>query len=226
MRLAVGGETGPFWVTAKQQTAGRGRLGRHWVSQEGNLLASLLIPMACQPDEVPRLSIVSGLALANAVRSLAPVREKSSLRLKWPNDLMIENAKCAGILVETTTMKRGLFSCVVGFGVNIASAPELQDRQTTSLNRHGWHTDRKELLAALDQAMKQAFVTWTGPNGFANICEAWMSYGPERGALLSVDIDNRPTKGTFAGLADDGAMLIRLESGATSRVTFGDVTAS
>ena len=99
--LAEAGETGPLWIVARRQTAGRGRADRHWVSVPGNLHASLLVQLNCPPGAMPQLSLVAGVAVVDAIRQ-ATGGGPAGLRLKWPNDVLIGQAKCAGILVETS----------------------------------------------------------------------------------------------------------------------------
>jgi BirA family transcriptional regulator, biotin operon repressor / biotin---[acetyl-CoA-carboxylase] ligase len=100
--LAEAGETGPLWIMARRQTAGRGRADRPWVSVPGNLHASLLVRLGCPPAAMPQLSLVAGVAVVDAIRQ-ATGGGPAGLRLKWPNDVLIGQAKCAGILVETTS---------------------------------------------------------------------------------------------------------------------------
>jgi BirA family transcriptional regulator, biotin operon repressor / biotin---[acetyl-CoA-carboxylase] ligase len=99
--LAEAGETGPLWIMARRQTAGRGRADRQWLSVPGNLHASLLMELDCPPTAVPQLSLLAGVATLDAIRQAA-AGELAGLRLKWPNDILIGQAKCAGILVETS----------------------------------------------------------------------------------------------------------------------------
>jgi BirA family biotin operon repressor/biotin-[acetyl-CoA-carboxylase] ligase len=102
LALAEAGETGPLWIVARRQTAGRGRADRRWVSVPGNLHASLLIRLDCPPPTMPQLSLVAGIAVVDAIRH-ATGGGPAGLRLKWPNDVLIGQAKCAGILVETSS---------------------------------------------------------------------------------------------------------------------------
>jgi BirA family biotin operon repressor/biotin-[acetyl-CoA-carboxylase] ligase len=102
LALAETGETGPLWIMARRQTAGRGRADRHWVSAPGNLHASLLIRLECPPAATPQLSLLAGVAVIDAIRQAAGRAGPPGLRLKWPNDILIGQAKCAGILVETS----------------------------------------------------------------------------------------------------------------------------
>jgi BirA family transcriptional regulator, biotin operon repressor / biotin---[acetyl-CoA-carboxylase] ligase len=105
LALAACGETGPLWIMARRQTAGRGRGSRQWASVPGNLHASLLTELACTPAVTPQLALLAGVATLDAIREAAP-GGPAELRLKWPNDVLIGGAKCAGILVETTGAPR------------------------------------------------------------------------------------------------------------------------
>ena len=96
---ARGGERGPLWITAVQQTAGRGRRGKAWVSEPGNFYASLLLTDAAPPAHLPELCFVAALAVRDAVCAAAP-RVAPQIKLKWPNDLLLQGAKLAGILIE------------------------------------------------------------------------------------------------------------------------------
>jgi biotin-(acetyl-CoA carboxylase) ligase len=129
-RLARG-DTAPFWIVAERQSGGRGRHGRQWSSPPGNLYATLALSEPCRPEIAPQLGFVAGVALHDAVASvtgLAPPR----LAIKWPNDLLLDGAKLAGLLLEGST-QGGRFHVLIGFGVNIVSAPEGTPYPATSL---------------------------------------------------------------------------------------------
>ncbi len=226
MRLAQSGEQGPLWVTATSQTGGRGRHGREWLSLEGNLFASLMVTLACEPTEIAVTSLLAGVALADATETV--LRTSSAVvepRLKWPNDLMLDNAKCAGILVETSSRSAGVFTCVLGFGVNLASAPQIPGRPTTSLAQHGLNALPEEVLEALDSSIRNAFAIQTGPDGFAKLRQIWLSHGPDLGTAMTVETDGAVLTGCFAGLDVDGALLLTTDSRTPTRITFGDVSA-
>ncbi len=118
LALARQGERGPLWVTAERQTAGRGRRGRAWISEPGNLYASLLLTEPASSDHWPELSFVAALAIHDAVVDVA-ASLKPKLAIKWPNDLLLSGAKFAGILIEAD----GGEAVAVGIGVNCASHP-------------------------------------------------------------------------------------------------------
>ena len=125
-RFVAEGERGPLWIVAGRQTHGRGRLGRQWVSTPGNLHASLVLSGGSHPSLAPQLGFVAGVALIDAVRRVTGLGER--LALKWPNDLLLDGGKLAGVLLEgvpiATGDPRAPHECIVviGIGVNCVSA--------------------------------------------------------------------------------------------------------
>lgn len=199
---AAAGEPAGLAVLAWQQTAGRGRSGRAWVSPPGNLYLSVLLRPRGMAREAGQWSLLAGVALAEAARQLDP--DPAALRLKWPNDLLRHGAKCAGILAETALAPDGALDWVsLGIGVNLAEAPPVPGRPTTRLGASEAPEDfAARLLARLDH--------WAGRQareGFAPVRLAWSGFGPELGAPITL-AGPPPITGRFAGLAEDGALLL------------------
>jgi BirA family transcriptional regulator, biotin operon repressor / biotin---[acetyl-CoA-carboxylase] ligase len=137
-KRAEAGERGPLWIVARRQTQGRGRSGRSWGSEPGNLYASLLQAMACPPSAVPQISLLAGVAVIDAMRAAAGGVRIPGLRLKWPNDVLIVQAKCAGILPECVSGADGKsVTAVVGIGINLAWHPADIGKPATHLAAHG-----------------------------------------------------------------------------------------
>jgi BirA family biotin operon repressor/biotin-[acetyl-CoA-carboxylase] ligase len=219
------GERGPLWIVARRQTQGRGRSGRQWTSDEGNLHASLLQRLACPPSVVHQLSLVAGVAVVDAIGAAAGDRKLPGLRLKWPNDVLIGEPKCAGILAESQMDNRGPeVIAVIGVGINLVSHPTELQRATTDLAAHGVKATPEEMLGQLAQSMQRWLGTWDGGNGFARVRAAWLGHGGRAGESLSVDTGREKIAGTFVDLDADGALLMQDGYGARRRVTFGDVT--
>ena len=130
-RRALAGDPGRMWIVADEQTAGRGRRGRAWISLRGNLHASALLIDPCPAPIAPQLGFVAGVALARAARDIGA----AEVGLKWPNDLLSNGAKCAGILVESAALASRGAAYVVGVGVNCAQAPEGLDYAAACLTR-------------------------------------------------------------------------------------------
>jgi BirA family transcriptional regulator, biotin operon repressor / biotin---[acetyl-CoA-carboxylase] ligase len=222
--LAKAGETGPLWIMAHRQTQGRGRSGRRWASEPGNLHASLLLSLACPPAAVHQLSLLAGVAVVDAIGAAAgePVR---ALRLKWPNDVLIGEAKCAGILPESQaggSAARAM--AVIGVGINLAWHPEDLGRAATHLAAHGVGVEPEAMLAHLAGAMERWLGIWDWSIGFAAIREAWRARGGPTGEALSVDTGREKIGGQFLDLAEDGALIMLDSSGRERRLTYGEVT--
>jgi BirA family transcriptional regulator, biotin operon repressor / biotin---[acetyl-CoA-carboxylase] ligase len=222
MRLALGGETGPIWISARRQTKGRGRMGRAWQSLEGNLHASLLVTHRCAPGELTRISLLAGAALADAVAALGP---DLPVELKWPNDLLLAGAKCAGVLIETTPRPSGAFACVLGFGVNVAAVPVVPDRPVTSLATHGVAATISDVRCQLDTALRSGFSQLARPDGFVALKHDWLRFAPPFGSRISITSVKGKIVGKFAGLGDDGALIMEDDRGVLTRISYGDVSA-
>ncbi|MBV1687095.1 biotin--[acetyl-CoA-carboxylase] ligase [Novosphingobium sp. G106] len=200
------------WLVADRQTAGKGRQGRDWFDGAGNFMGSTVVHQRFGDPDLSSLALVVGLAVREAVETRLPIGEQ--VRLKWPNDLMIGTAKLAGILLE-----RMADSVIIGVGVNLASAPELPDRETVALNA----PDRDAFAADLARQFDIELDRWRS-FGFAPIVQRWLAAAHPLGTPLSVGEPGEiPLTGTFAGISEDGTLLLRLASGETRVIHAGDV---
>jgi BirA family biotin operon repressor/biotin-[acetyl-CoA-carboxylase] ligase len=212
----------PLWITADRQTAGRGRRGRPWRSEPGNLYASLLLVDAGPSARLPELCFVAGLALYDAVRAvtgLDPLR----IGLKWPNDVLVDSAKLAGILLEGAMRSDGRNATAIGFGVNCAHHPFDTPYPATHLAATGYPTEPTALLGALDRAFLARLAQWNRGAGFSDICEAWMRRAPGLGQAVTVRTGEREADGVFESLDLSGAMILRRPDGTRERISAGDV---
>lgn len=203
------------WLVALAQDEGRGRQGRSWNAPEGNFSGSTLVQARPGDPATPTLSLACGLALIEALDSVAP---GAPLLLKWPNDLMLGGAKLAGILLE-----RSADRIVAGFGVNLAAAPSIEGRSTAALAPHATITPQAfaPLLAA---SMARMMNLWrnAAPDAFA---QAWMARAHPSGTPLTVhDRPDHFVSGRFEGLDQDGALRLRLNDGRVETVRAGDVS--
>jgi BirA family biotin operon repressor/biotin-[acetyl-CoA-carboxylase] ligase len=222
LRLATEGVGVDCWVTAQRQTAGRGRSGRTWSSPPGNLYATRLHYTTAPVRVLPQLALLAGVALHDAIRAAVPSVPPDSLRLKWPNDVLIGTAKVAGILVESTTW-RGMSVAAIGVGVNITAAPEVSGRSVTALAMHGGTCDRLQFLAELDHALNAWFGVWSAGAGFLSIRDAWLARAIRRLSAIRVHTNTTAIEGLFDGIDDDGALSVIDSNGTIVRATFGDV---
>lgn len=228
MRLAGAGETGPLWIWARTQTLGRGRSGRIWTSVPGNLYASLLTRLDCPPDSVHQLSLLTGVAAHDAIRSAAlrTGAALAGLRLKWPNDVLIGEAKLAGILPESTRVPGPSHAliAVVGIGINLAGRPEGIGRTATDLAAHGCPIEPADMLGRLAAAMADWLGRWDNGAGFERVRKAWLQRAGPPGERISVNTGRELVEGSFLGIDAQGALVLRDLSGARHRFTYGDVT--
>lgn len=227
MRRAMAGERGPLWIVADEQTAGRGRSGRSWSSARGNLQASLLLTFSEPAAKAYQLALVAGVAAFDAIGTAMGTTPKG-LRLKWPNDLMIEGAKAGGILVECSMLipkagEPGGLAAVIGIGMNVTSAPDVPDRPTTYLSARSEALESEAILAAMADATAHWLAVWDEGRGFAAVREAWLNRAHPLGERLSINAGSERVSGAFAGLDADGALILQTE-GEIRRFTFGDVS--
>ena len=212
--LADGHAVEGDWLVALQQDRGKGRHGRAWQSISGNFFGSTLVQLRPGDPPAPSLALVSGLALIEAVDTEVP---GAALSLKWPNDLMLGDAKLAGILLE-----RSKDRVVAGFGVNLASAPEIEGRRTASL-RTAKDIAPQSFAPVLAGKFAQLLNVWRSSEP-AQIAQAWMARAHPVGTPLEVHSgpDER-LGGTFEGVEPDGALRLRQTNGVVAVVRAGDV---
>jgi len=219
-RRAAVGERGPLWITARRQTAGRGRRGRSWDSPDGNLMATLLIAPGVSAPEAARLSFVAALA----VHDFVVAHTRASVRVKWPNDVLVDGKKIAGILLESsgTDGVDALPWLAVGIGVNLIDAPTETPYPTTFLGAHGTAPSPAEALAVLADAWETRFRAWR-VSGFAAIREAWLGVAAGLGTEIEVRLPGETLYGRFETLMPDGALSLLLPNGTRRAITAGEV---
>jgi BirA family transcriptional regulator, biotin operon repressor / biotin---[acetyl-CoA-carboxylase] ligase len=220
-RRAEAGEGGPVWITAAVQTAGRGRRGRAWSTQRGNLAATLLTLTDRPPAEAAQLSFVAALAACDlADTCLGP----GVARLKWPNDVLIHGRKAVGILVESGARADGRLWLAVGIGVNLAHAPQDVERPATAFADHmsGPPPPPRVALEVLATAFERWRAAWA-TQGFPPIAAGWSERATGIGQRCEARLPNRTLTGVAEGLEPDGALRLRLDDGGLERITAGDV---
>jgi BirA family biotin operon repressor/biotin-[acetyl-CoA-carboxylase] ligase len=212
------GEAGPLWITARLQTAGRGRRGRAWVSEPGNLHATLLLTDPAQPERAAQLSFVAALAAYDAIAACAPALG-SRLAFKWPNDVLLDGAKLAGILIEAEGTRPLIVA--VGLGINCAHHPAGTEFPATDLAATGAEVGAAELFEALSLAMVDRLREWGA--GFASIRAAWLARAAGGGGELRARLGARELTGRFETLDEAGRLLLRLADGRLETIAAGEV---
>ncbi len=219
---ARAGERGPLWITAGSQSAGRGRRGRLWVSEPGNLHASLLLTDPAPASLAPGLSFVAALAVCDAITREMPALAPQ-LTLKWPNDVLLAGEKVAGILIEGEAIRSEPATVVVGIGVNCASHPREASYPATDLHKHGSAATPQSLIGVLSAAMLARLTQWDRGNGFSIIRHDWLAAAQPIGEEIRVIGSGDEKIGRFAGLDETGQLLLDLPDGAREQVSAGDI---
>lgn len=204
--LTEAGDPGRVAVRADRQTSGRGRDGRAWEAPPGNLSLSVMLRPGGTVAEAGQWSLLAGVALAETAGAFLPATAR--VRLKWPNDLMVADAKLAGILIESSAdAAGGLDWLVIGFGVNLAAAPDVPGRAVTCFASFGSQAEPAQFTTRLLEALDH----WDGVRarrGFAAIRQAWLMHAPAPGEAIAVRNGGKFVHGAFAGLSDNGAVLV------------------
>lgn len=223
-RRADAGETGPLWIVARRQTEGRGRRGRQWESQDGNLFSTLLQLTRKTPAEAAQVTFVAALAIADLLDAYAPA---SLVTIKWPNDVMLAGQKASGVLVESGAHESGGLWLAVGIGVNLASAPQGTERPATALVHHlrGDVTAPPTVEAAAAR-LAEAFDVWMTrweTLGFEPILDAWRARTAGLDGPAVARLGRETVEGKAEGVAPDGALKLRLADGSLRLISAGDV---
>lgn len=204
-------------VWAEMQTAGRGRQGNTWTSLPGNLFMSMVLRPDCPASKAGQLSFVVALALAETLRGLG-----IKPGIKWPNDILLQDKKAAGILLETETRGGSAVDWVIaGIGVNIASAPDgaicLRDLGIQDMKPEFFLKNLVEQVILYEQLWQR--------EGFTPIRQKWLSYAVRVGQEIRVRLPQRTLTGIFSGIDEVGALQLSLPGGKQQLITSGEVFA-
>jgi BirA family biotin operon repressor/biotin-[acetyl-CoA-carboxylase] ligase len=201
-RLVGQGERGPLWIVAKQQSGGKGRFGRTWISEPGNLYCTHLFTARCDARTASQIGFVASLAVLDAARTLVG---NADIGLKWPNDVLLGGAKFCGILPEVVAQpSQGETLIALGIGINLAHAPAGMPYAVAALG-----ADVDAAFDALRQSLARRLATWNDGTGFALIRDDWQAHAVGLGQTVSAAGET----GVFRGLGPDGALLIDTASG-------------
>jgi BirA family biotin operon repressor/biotin-[acetyl-CoA-carboxylase] ligase len=216
-RLALEGVPHGSLVTAKRQTAGRGRRGRHWESLEGNLHLSMILRPEVPLSQAAELGFVAALSI---VEALSRLLSNQRFSCKWPNDVLMDGKKVAGLLLETDGERYPAF-IILGVGINVVHPPHEARYPAASLAEAGYGGSAQNVLDLLREVFFARYALWEA-QGFAPIREGWLSCAHKIGEPMRVDLGQEIIEGKFAGLDGEGALLLTtlLE---TRRVLTGDV---
>ncbi len=220
-RLAAGGPP-PFGlvIIAARQLRGKGRQGRHWVSEPGNFYSSVVL----RADKDPAISAQLGFVVALAVRDTLECVSGPfhNVQCKWPNDVLFNGKKIVGILLEYLAgAEAGPGAVIAGCGINIAHHPKDTERPATSLAAEGVEARIEDVATGYLAALSDWHSAWL-TNGFEPVRQAWLNAGHAPGDPLEVRSGDTNVTGTFVDLDPDGALVLDL-AGERRRFAAGDV---
>lgn len=219
-RLASAGQREPVWITAARQTTGRGRRGRAWESPVGNLAATLLIRPGKPASECAQLSFAAAIAAHEAIASFAPDAE---IRVKWPNDVLANGRKIAGILLESASTGTVPEWLAIGIGINLAHYPEGTEFPATALPALGITAPNpSEALARLAAAFAKWYEIWRA-SGFSPLRDAWLARAAGLGTRIRARLADGEIWGMFEGIDETGALILRETQGKTRAIAAGEV---
>lgn len=218
---ARAGEASGLWITARRQLAGRGRQGRSWTSEPGNLYASLLLRDPVSPDRLGELPLVVAVAVHDAIADVLAPTVRPHLSIKWPNDVLFKGAKLCGILVEGAAGAEGR-AVVIGIGINCRHHPDATAYAATDLAAIGAPTEPEALFERLALRMGERLDSWrSGP--FDPLRSAWIARALGIGGPVAVRLPQATLTGTFEALDPAGRLLLRLADGRLETISAGDV---
>lgn len=222
MALAAAGDPGNLWVTAGEQLAGRGRRGRDWASPPGNLYASMLLIDPAPVARLGALPLVAAVAVREAIAACG-LPADTRLAIKWPNDILLNGAKCCGMLLESQVLRDGRLAVVIGCGINIVSYPDPGIYRATALNREGISATPQTLFAHLAHAFDRALALWDAGRGVPAIRDRWLLHAQGIGETIAVNLANARIEGLFEGVDADGVLLLRTGEGEVRPISAGDL---
>lgn len=221
LERARAGDPGHLWITARRQTGGRARRGRSWVSEPGNLYASLLLIDPAPFDRLASLPLAVSLAVYDAVRRELPA--DVDVRIKWPNDVLVEGCKVSGILLEGESLRDGHHALVIGCGINIAHKPAETLYPVTCLAERGATCSPEILFARLYDSMERMLAVWNRGEGTSILVEQWREVAKGIGQPVTVNLPDRSLQGIFSGIDAQGMLLLDLPDGTRQAIAAGDV---
>ena len=219
-RLGMQNEPEGTIVCAESQLKGRGRLGRSWVSSHGKgIYFSIILRPEILPNEASKLTLLSAVGVCEAIREFTGL----DCQIKWPNDLLINEKKVAGILTELSAEMDMVRFVIVGIGININNNKNLLPVKSTSLKEElGSEVLRVEILRFILKTLEEKYLLF-GKNGFEEIAGAWRAMSATLGRRVKVFHHKEHTEGQAVDIDSDGGLIIRKDSGLSEKVLTGDV---
>lgn len=214
-----------LWVVSDEQTSGRARRGRQWNSPKGDLYASLLLSRNINPVNAAQLGFVAGVSLADAIAALLQKAGVSSdvLGLKWPNDMLLKDAKASGILLELERLDETRFALVIGIGLNIIHKYDDAPYPTEALKNLIPNADSATLFKLLGDYWAINYDIFLASDGTEIIRKKWLEHAAHLGQELTITGNNKVIRGIFSGLDENYNCIVTDDDGHEIKVSAGDV---
>lgn len=226
MDFARDGDPGQIWITADEQTEGKARRGRKWVSKKGNLYASLLLINPAPADQLATLPLVVSLALHQALVSLVAEtlpEAVTEISIKWPNDILIDGKKVSGILLEALHGPNDRLAVIIGCGVNCQHFPDNSLYPATSLLEQGFNIAPVDLLTVLAGALESELAVWDRGAGFNATRQSWLDKASGLNAPIVARMNDREHMGQFETIDDQGLLVLKQDDGSIRRISSADI---
>ncbi|RFC65253.1 biotin--[acetyl-CoA-carboxylase] ligase [Fulvimarina endophytica] len=221
LEAARSGDAGDLWVTAERQIEGRGRMGRRWSSEAGNLFASWMGIDVTPAHELAKLPFVAALAVRNAIERF--VEPGARVQTKWPNDILVDGKKIVGILLETSRLTTGHTVLVLGCGINVDHHPEDAPYPVTSLRAEGYRSGTQDVFEALALEWQCQLKRFDRGANFGEIRRDWLSHAVGIGGPCTARLTDRTLEGRFEAIDADGRLLLALADGRIIPISAGDI---
>ncbi len=223
LAAAKSGDPGRLWISAARQVQGKGRQGRPWVSERGNLYCSLLlIDPAHDLEKLGTLPLAVACAVHGALASL-PGAGRHEFRIKWPNDILANGKKISGILLESLALEEGPLAVSIGIGINCAHHPDPALYQATDLAELGLATKPDALFQHLAHNMAATLGAWNHGKGFPQIRSEWLNLAGGIGEKINVNLPAGQLEGVFEDIDAAGRLVLRLQNSEIRHISAGDV---
>ncbi|WP_341760144.1 biotin--[acetyl-CoA-carboxylase] ligase [Candidatus Endowatersipora endosymbiont of Watersipora subatra] len=224
--IANEGDPGHLWITADEQTNGKARRGRKWISEHGNLYASLLLIDPVPANRLSNLPLVASLALHRTITEFLPNNRQDlqcSLVIKWPNDLLFDGKKLSGLLLEATLDRYHRMAVIIGFGVNCAHSPDNPLYPATSLSEIGCSVNPMVLKKVLARHMASELFLWNKGYGFNLTRKAWLERAFGLGKQVIAKMDDYEVTGRFQTIDDEGFLILKKDDGSSQKISAADI---
>lgn len=211
-------------VFTKNQTAGRGRSGRTWLSSNQTLTATILLSTAAPKSKVAQLAFVMAVAAHKTICDFIEPDKHKSIGLKWPNDILVQGRKLAGILIESASINHPSKTTIaIGVGINVGDIPSDGDFSASSLKMLGTDVNLEQILSNLTYNFDNYLNLWSDGLGFAAIRKIWLDHSLGLGGKITARLPNQSIHGIFESLNEDGILILRDEADKIHQITAGDI---